>query len=84
MKIAISVPEDVFKSVEMLAKESRTSRSRVFVEAVREYYKKWKSREILKKLNEVWAVPLAPEEKAALSHARRLYWKTVKKEDFED
>ncbi|MBM3297456.1 MAG: ribbon-helix-helix protein, CopG family, partial [Candidatus Aminicenantes bacterium] len=37
MKIAISIPEDIFREIEKIAREQRTSRSRVIAAAAREY-----------------------------------------------
>lgn len=37
MKIAVSIPEAVFRSAELLAKRLRKSRSRLYAEAVAEY-----------------------------------------------
>jgi metal-responsive CopG/Arc/MetJ family transcriptional regulator len=37
MKIAVSIPEDVFKGAERLAMRSKKSRSQLYSKAVREY-----------------------------------------------
>ena len=37
MKTAVSLPDDVFQDAERLAKRRKTSRSRVYAEALREY-----------------------------------------------
>ena len=37
MKTAISIPEDVFRQAERLARRTRKSRSQLFTDAVREY-----------------------------------------------
>jgi len=37
MKTAISVPDDVFRDAERFARRTRTSRSQLFSDAVREY-----------------------------------------------
>jgi antitoxin MazE6 len=37
MKTAVSVPDDIFRQADRLAKRTRRSRSRVFSEALREY-----------------------------------------------
>ena len=37
MKTAVSVPDDVFKDAERLAKRLKTSRSRLYSDALREY-----------------------------------------------
>lgn len=37
MKIAVSIPDDVFKKLERLARRMKKSRSQVFVRALEEY-----------------------------------------------
>jgi metal-responsive CopG/Arc/MetJ family transcriptional regulator len=37
MKTAVSIPEDVFKGAERLARRTKKSRSRLFSDALREY-----------------------------------------------
>jgi len=73
MKTAISVPDDIFKKVEMLAKESGRSRSEVFVEAVKEYIHRAESKRMVEAINKVCdEVEESPEDilwrKKALQH----------------
>ncbi len=63
MKTAISIPDDLFKEVERLAKEKKTSRSQVFSEAVNLYLKKIKSQKLIEELNSAYAHEETPEEK---------------------
>lgn len=63
MKVAISIPDDVFREVEKLVREEGGSRSQVFVTAVRAYVRRLESRRLTAKLDEVYAVPDTPEEK---------------------
>ena len=84
MKIAISVPQDVFTAVDRLAKERKISRSEVFASAVREYLRSIETRQIIQKLNEVWAQPLTQEEADTLKHMQESFRKTAVEEDFED
>jgi metal-responsive CopG/Arc/MetJ family transcriptional regulator len=37
MKAAVSIPDDVFKRADALAKKNKTSRSHLYAEALREY-----------------------------------------------
>ncbi|MCX6564194.1 MAG: ribbon-helix-helix protein, CopG family [Candidatus Aminicenantes bacterium] len=62
MKIAISIPDDVFKEVERMAREQKKSRSQIFVSAAREYIQRRETRRIIEKLDEVYAQPDAPDE----------------------
>lgn len=64
MKIAISIPDDVFKEVERMAKEQKRSRSQVFVSAAREYIRRSETRRLIEKLDEVYAQPDSPDEVA--------------------
>jgi len=77
MKIAISIPDSVFRDVKKAADEQKRSRSEIFVEAVRDYLTKLESRRMLDALNEVYAVPETEEERDARSAAADLYKRTV-------
>jgi metal-responsive CopG/Arc/MetJ family transcriptional regulator len=77
MKIAISIPESVFRDVKEAAEKQKRSRSEVFVEAVREYLTKLESRRILESLNEVYAIPETEEERDARRSEFDLYKRTV-------
>jgi len=81
MKIAISVPDSVFRDVKKLAEEQKRSRSEIFVEAVREYLTKLESRRIFDSLNEVYAEPETEEEKDARREALDIYKRTVLKRE---
>jgi len=77
MKIAISVPDSVFRDVKKAAEEQKRSRSEIFVEAVKAYLEKLESRRILQALNEIYAAPETDEEKAAREAAFEIYKSTV-------
>lgn len=64
MKIAISIPDDVFEEVEKIAKEQKKSRSQVFVSAAREYIRRSETRRIVEKLDKVYSQSDAPDEVA--------------------
>ena len=64
MKIAISIPDDVFKEVEKMAREQKKSRSQIFVSAAREFIQRRETRRIIEKLDDVYTQPDAPDEKA--------------------
>jgi len=65
MKIAISIPEDVFRGIEKIAKEQKTSRSRVIASAAREYILKNETLRLIAKLNEAYSQPETPDESAS-------------------
>ena len=77
MKIAISIPDSVFRVVKKLAEEQKRSRSEVIVEAVREYLKDLESRRLLDALDKAYAGPETGEEREARRASRDLYWRTV-------
>ncbi len=76
MKTAISIPDDLFKEVEKLAKEKKTSRSQVFSEAVKLYLKKIKSQKLLKELNSAYAHEETSEEKLVQIKSIEYYKRT--------
>jgi len=81
MKIAISIPDDVFRTVKKMAEEQKRSRSQIFVEAVREYLTKLESRRILERLNDVYAAPETKEERDVRKSGFDLYKRTVLKKE---
>ncbi len=64
MKIAISIPEDVFEEIEKLAKEQKRSRSQVISTAAREYIRKNETRRLIARLDKAYSQPETPDESA--------------------
>ena len=62
MKTAISIPDDLFKTVEELAEELHLSRSQVFADAVKEYIEKQRNKQILDAINKAYASPETKQE----------------------
>ncbi len=81
MKIAISIPENIFRDVKKAAEEQKRSRSEIIVEAVRDYLTKLESRRIFDSLNEVYAAPETDEERDARKSGLDLYRRTVLKRE---
>jgi len=77
MKIAISIPDNIFRDVKKVAEEQKRSRSEVIVEAVRQYLKDLETRRIIDSLNEVYAIPETEEERATRAADLELYARTV-------
>jgi metal-responsive CopG/Arc/MetJ family transcriptional regulator len=73
MKTAISIPDDLFKEVDKLAKEKKTSRSQIFCKAVQLYLEKSKSQRLLKELNTAYAHENTPEEKLLRKKSAEYY-----------
>lgn len=69
MKVAISVPDQVFDAAERLAKQRAVPRSRLFTEALEEYLSRHGSEAITDRLNAIYtAERLGVEE--AMAHAQ--------------
>lgn len=77
MKIAISIPDNIFREVKKLAEEQKRSRSEVIVEAIRQFLKDLETRGMIDSLNEVYSTPETEEEKATRAAALELYVRTV-------
>ena len=73
MKTAISVPDDVFRDAERFARRTRTSRSQLFSDAVREYLLRHSPDDVTAAMDRVLAdVQPQPEEaRFAAAAARR-------------
>ncbi len=63
MKIAISIPDDLFREMERIAREQKSSRSQVFVSAARDYIRKKETRRLVEKIDQVYSVPETSDER---------------------
>jgi metal-responsive CopG/Arc/MetJ family transcriptional regulator len=77
MKIAISIPDSVFRDVKKIAEEQKRSRSEVIVQALRQYLKDLETRSMIDSLNEVYSNPETEEERATRTADLELYVRTV-------
>lgn len=77
MKIAISIPDNIFREVKKLAEEQKRSRSEVIVEAVKEYLKDLETRRLMEALDKAYAAPETEKEREARQASLGLYWRTV-------
>lgn len=82
MKTAISIPDEIFKEVNKIAKEHHYSRSEVFVIAVREYLKKLRSKKLLDALNEAYSIAESSEDYKVREKGKKRYGRTVLKERY--
>lgn len=55
MKVAVSIPEDLFDSAESLGKRLGVSRSRLYATALAEFLAKHQGRKTTERLNRVYA-----------------------------
>ncbi len=77
MKTAISIPDHIFEEVNNLAKENKTSRSRIFCAAVKEYLTKMKAHKLLEALNSVYSDKETPKEKLLRTKTTEYYERKV-------
>jgi metal-responsive CopG/Arc/MetJ family transcriptional regulator len=66
MKIAISVPDDLFKAADTVARKLRKSRSQLYAEAMAAYLGVQGANAIRDKLNEIYAVEDSTPDPALL------------------
>ena len=55
MKVALSIPDDLFESAETLSKRLGVSRSRLYATALADYVAKHRGRKTTERLNAVYA-----------------------------
>ena len=55
MKVALSIPDDLFDSAETLSRKLRVSRSRLYSTALAEFLAKHRGRKTTERLNAVYA-----------------------------
>ncbi len=55
MKTAISIPDPIFQSAEIMAQQLAISRSELFTKAISEYIKAHKYQDVTESLNQVYA-----------------------------
>jgi len=55
MKIALSIPDDLFESAELLGKRLGVSRSRLYATALEDFVAKHHAKKITERLNTVYA-----------------------------
>jgi metal-responsive CopG/Arc/MetJ family transcriptional regulator len=71
MKTAVSIPDDVFRDAERIAKRTRKSRSRVYSDALREYVARHAPDEVTDAMNRVVAEVGATSDPFVARAARR-------------
>jgi len=71
MKTAVSIPDDIFKGAERLAKRSRKSRSRLFSEALKEYLARHTPDEVTEAMNRTCAAVGDTSDSFVTSASRR-------------
>ncbi|HHT9126548.1 MAG TPA: ribbon-helix-helix domain-containing protein [Candidatus Brocadiia bacterium] len=82
MKTAISVPDELFKKIEKIAKEYNYSRSELFTIAAREFIEKIKSRKLLDAINEAYSDVEIEEETSLRRKSKKYYAHKILKERY--
>jgi predicted transcriptional regulator len=72
MKTAISVPDEVYRGAERLARSTKKSRSRLYVDALKEYLARHAPDEVTEAMNRACAEIGQTEDPFASSAARRI------------
>ena len=78
MKTAISLPDELFASVDALARKLRLSRSRLIAEALAEYVAKHRTARVTERLNAVYSSEEATVDEGVQKAQRR----TLKRSDW--
>ena len=76
MKVALSIPDELFKTAETVSKRLRVSRSRLYMMALAEFLAKHHGRKVTDRLNAVYGV----EESRLAPDVRRLQRRALKRE----
>lgn len=76
MKVALSIPDEVFESAESLGKRLGVSRSRLYATALAEFVAKHKGRKITERLNSVYGT----EESGVDATTRRLQQRSLERD----
>jgi hypothetical protein len=78
MKVAVSIPEDLFDSAESLGKRLGLSRSRLYATALAEFLAKHQGRKTTERLNRVYA----SEDSRLDKPVRRIQARTIGRESW--
>lgn len=84
MKIAISIPDDLFEEVSKLATKNKTSRSQIFSIAVNEYLERIRSQKMLETLNKVYSDEETDDEKRLRQKSLEYYNSAILKDSNEN
>jgi metal-responsive CopG/Arc/MetJ family transcriptional regulator len=82
MKTAISIPDELFKKIEKVAKEYNYSRSELFTIAAREFIEKINSKKLLDAINEAYSDVEMEEETSLRRKSKKYYASKILKEKY--
>ncbi len=72
MKVSVSIPDDVFKGAERLARRTKKSRSQLFSDALKEYVARHAPDEITEAMDAAWTGLGNPKDDFVSSAAGRV------------
>jgi len=78
MKVALSIPDDVFESAESLGKRLGVSRSRLYATALAEFVAKHRGRKTTERLNSVYGT----EDSGVDPSTRRIQQRSIERESW--
>jgi metal-responsive CopG/Arc/MetJ family transcriptional regulator len=78
MKVALSIPDDVFESAESLGKRLGVSRSRLYATALAEFVAKHRGRKTTERLNAVYGT----EDSSVAPGMRRLQHRSIDRDSW--
>mgnify|MGYP005871680857 CR=1 FL=1 len=77
IKTAISLQKSLFEQVEILAREMKVSRSRLFVLALEDYIRRHQNQQLLERINKAYQEAPDATEQKRLRNMRRQHRKIV-------
>ena len=78
MKVALSIPDELFETAETVSKRLGVSRSRLYAMALAEFLAKHRGRKVTDRLNTVYAV----EESRVEPGVRRLQRRSIERDSW--
>ena len=83
VKVAVSIPEELFRQAEAAADEMKVPRSRVYADALGVYLRRLEDERVTRALDEVYAEP-DPEQAVRMQAYKAAYRRRVEREAPED
>jgi metal-responsive CopG/Arc/MetJ family transcriptional regulator len=80
IKTAISLHKSLFEQVDILAREMKVSRSRLFVLALEEFVRRYQNQQLLERINQAYQRPPDATEQKRLRKTRRSHRRVVEGE----
>ncbi len=82
MKTAISIPDDLFKDIDKLAKKLQCSRNQLLANAARDFVEKQKNRDILDAIYKAYSENETEQGVTLRQNSKKHYAKLLKEENW--